>query len=201
MTLRVLVVDDTAIFRKVVSDVLTSISDVQVIGTASNGCMALHRIQELQPDLITLDIEMPEMGGIDVLRSLRAMESEVGVLLLSALTRKGGELTLKALELGAFDFITKPSEFNPEMNKAWLRSELEPRLKAFKRRKEIQSILVRGNSLHPFEITVQSDDSKSRMYQLPLVLKWLCWVFQLEVRLHLRFYLAIFHMILQCRFL
>ncbi len=141
MPLRVLVVDDTAVFRRVVSDAFALLPDVEVVGSAANGRSALARIEELRPDLVSLDIEMPEMNGVEVLEALKAKASDVGVLVLSALTHKGGELTMRALDLGAFDFLTKPSGSNPEQNRALIAAELGPRIKAFARRREIQAIL------------------------------------------------------------
>ena len=79
MTTRVLVVDDTSIFRRIISDALAGIPDVEVVGTASNGKLALARIAALQPDLITLDIEMPEMNGIEVLEAMRASGQKTSV--------------------------------------------------------------------------------------------------------------------------
>ena len=112
MSLRVLVVDDTVMFRKILSDALTEIPGVEVIGIAHHGKMALARIQSLQPDLVTLDIEMPEMDGLEVLEAIRAEKLDVGVIMVSAFTRRGSEMTIRALELGAFDFITKAAEGN-----------------------------------------------------------------------------------------
>jgi two-component system chemotaxis response regulator CheB len=143
----VLVVDDTAVFRRVVSDALGSLPGVEVVGTAIDGRAALARIRELEPDLVTLDIEMPEMDGVQVLQALREQGTEVGVLVLSALTQKGGELTMKALELGAFDFITKPTGGGPDRNREWLAAELGPRLKAFDRRWEVQKMLRKGQGV------------------------------------------------------
>ena len=141
MPLRVLVVDDTALFRRVVADAFAAIPDVEVVGTAPNGRQALARIEEWHPDLISLDMEMPEMGGVEVLEALKAQRSKVGVLVLSAITVKGGELTMKALELGAFDFLTKPSGGSPDQARAFLAAELAPRIKAFARRCEIQKLM------------------------------------------------------------
>lgn len=139
--MRVLVVDDTAVFRRVVSDAFAALPEVEVVGVATNGRAALAKIEELEPDLVSLDIEMPEMDGVQVLEALRARNADVGVLVLSALTHKGGELTMKALELGAFDFLTKPAGGSPDQNRAFLSAELAPRLKAFARRREIQKLL------------------------------------------------------------
>ncbi|HEY2013375.1 MAG TPA: response regulator, partial [Bryobacteraceae bacterium] len=106
MGLRVLVVDDTVVFRRIVSDALAGIPGVEVVGTAANGKLALSRIAALQPDLVTLDIEMPEMNGIEVLEAMGASAIETGVVVLSSLTVRGGAMTIRALELGAFDFLT-----------------------------------------------------------------------------------------------
>ena len=106
--LRLLVVDDTIVYRKIVSDILSELPDVEVVGTASNGKIALSKIDALKPDLITLDIEMPEMNGLEVLAHMRDNAPDVGAIVLSTLTHEGGDLTIQALELGAFDFIPKP---------------------------------------------------------------------------------------------
>ena len=140
MSLRVLIVDDTAVFRRAVSDALAGQPGIEVVGTANNGKMALDRLATLQPDLMTLDIEMPEMNGIQVLQAMPA-GSKTGVIVLSALTRRGGELTMRALELGAFDFITKPEGGSREESLALLRNSMAPILRAFERRREIRSIL------------------------------------------------------------
>ena len=142
MPLRVLVVDDTALFRRVVADAFAALPDVEVLGTAPNGRQALARIEEWQPDLVSLDMEMPEMGGVEVLEALKARRSRIGVLVLSAITVKGGELTMKALELGAFDFITKPSGGSPDQCRAFLAEALGPRIKAFARRVELQKLMA-----------------------------------------------------------
>jgi len=106
--LRVLVVDDTVVYRKIVSDALDEMPGVEVVGTANNGKIAMSKIASLKPDLLTLDIEMPEMNGLEVLAHMKAEAPDVGAIMLSTFTYKGGEMTMKALELGAFDFINKP---------------------------------------------------------------------------------------------
>ena len=141
MKLRTLVVDDTALFRRAVSDALAQLPDVEVVGTAPNGKIALERIATLAPDLITLDIEMPEMGGLEVLDHLKRGGRDVGVIVVSALTLKGGELTIRALERGAFDFITKPGGSNLQANLDAIRDALAPLVSAYRRRWEIRSIL------------------------------------------------------------
>ena len=139
--MRVLVVDDTAVFRRAVSDALAGLPGVEVVGTANNGRMALGRLAALRPDLMTLDIEMPEMNGIEVLEAMPA-DSPVGVIVLSALTVRGGEMTTRALESRRLRFRRRNRrEGRREENLAQLRNSLAPILRAFERRREIRSIL------------------------------------------------------------
>lgn len=139
--LRVLVVDDTILYRKVVADVLGELPGVVVVGSAHNGKIAMKRIAELKPDLLTLDIEMPEMDGLAVLRQMAIDAPQVGAIMLSAYTRKGSEMTIKALELGAFDFIPKPQTNTLQENRAELKKAITPMIKAFSRLREVRRIL------------------------------------------------------------
>jgi len=146
--MRVLVVDDTVVFRRIVSDALAGAPGIEVVGTASNGRLALARMAALQPDLVTLDVEMPEMNGLEVLEAMKAAGIQAGVIMLSSLTVRGGEMTVRALELGAFDFLTKPEAGTPAANLAQLRAQLLPMIDAFRRRREISAIL-RGQACRP----------------------------------------------------
>lgn len=139
--LRVLVVDDSLVFRKLVSEALGGLPDVEVIGTASDGKAAISRVRERQPDLITLDVEMPEMDGLSVLEQVRARWPEVGVLMVSAHTVRGGERTIRALELGAFDFVTKPDQGDLEANRASLATSLRAILQAYAARHHVRGML------------------------------------------------------------
>jgi two-component system chemotaxis response regulator CheB len=144
---RVLVADDAVLFRRLLADVLASLPGVEVVGSASNGRIALQKIRELKPDLLTLDIEMPEMDGLAVLDALvQNGKPEVEVIVVSAFSRRGGQLTMRALEKGAFDFITKPESATAEQVRAALLRELAPRVRAVANRLEIRSIL-RGKSM------------------------------------------------------
>lgn len=129
--LRVLVVDDTIVYRKAVSDIVNEINGVELAGVAHNGKIAVSKIKSLKPDILTLDIEMPQMNGIEVLVELRKNFPEVGAIMLSTLTADGSAMTMRALELGAFDFILKPQSKNQTQSKKEIRSALEPMLKAF----------------------------------------------------------------------
>ncbi|MDM5301760.1 protein-glutamate O-methylesterase CheB [Bacillus subtilis] len=106
--IRVLVVDDSAFMRKMISDFLTEEKQIEVIGTARNGEEALKKIELLKPDVITLDVEMPVMNGTDTLRKIIEIYN-LPVIMVSSQTEKGKACTINCLEIGAFDFITKPS--------------------------------------------------------------------------------------------
>ncbi|WP_370541832.1 chemotaxis response regulator protein-glutamate methylesterase [Alicyclobacillus sp. SO9] len=107
MKIRVLVVDDSAFMRMMITKMLESDPDIQVAGIARNGVDALRRIQQLSPDVVTMDVEMPELDGISALKRIM-MESPKPVIMVSSLTSRGADATLEALNSGAFDFIAKP---------------------------------------------------------------------------------------------
>ena len=106
--IRVLVVDDSLFMRKVISDLLSSDPQISVVGTARNGIDALDSIPKLKPDVITLDIEMPQMDGLTALREIMNT-NPTPVIMLSALTQEGAEQTFEALDNGAVDYLPKPS--------------------------------------------------------------------------------------------
>lgn len=107
--IRVLVVDDTAVIRRLVSEVLEQQPDIEVVGTASNGRHALQQIPLLNPDVVTLDVEMPIMDGLATLAELRQRWAYLPVIMFSTLTARGAGATLDALTLGANDYVTKPT--------------------------------------------------------------------------------------------
>ncbi len=108
--IRVLIVDDSALVRKLIRDVIAGNDDMEVVGTASNGVEAIRAVTELDPDVVTMDIHMPEMDGLTALEYIMRKHPRP-VIMLSALAQKGATATLKALELGAVDFIAKPSHY------------------------------------------------------------------------------------------
>jgi two-component system chemotaxis response regulator CheB len=105
--IRVLVVDDSALVRQILVEILKSADDIEVVGTANDPFMARERIKELNPDVLTLDVEMPRMDGLTFLQNLMRLRP-MPVVMISSLTERGAETTLKALELGAVDFVSKP---------------------------------------------------------------------------------------------
>lgn len=105
---KLLIVDDSAFMRKLISDFFADNPKVEVIGTARNGKDAIRKIQSLKPDVVTMDVEMPEMNGLDALKEIMKL-CPVPVIMLSSTTKHGAETTLKAMENGAVDFVAKPS--------------------------------------------------------------------------------------------
>lgn len=108
----VLVVDDSAFMRRVLSDILASQPDIEVVGTARDGVEALEKVASLDPDVVTMDVEMPRLDGLGALERIMA-ESPRPVVMVSSLTQAGAEATVRALASGAFDFVTKPSGGGP----------------------------------------------------------------------------------------
>src|SRR5688572_22551333 len=105
--IKVLVIDDSALVRQILVEILKSAHDIEVVGTASDPFVARDRIKETNPDVLTLDVEMPRMDGITFLANLMRLRP-MPVIMVSSLTERGAETTLKALELGAVDFVSKP---------------------------------------------------------------------------------------------
>ncbi|MGI5181215.1 protein-glutamate methylesterase/protein-glutamine glutaminase [Dactylosporangium sp. CA-152071] len=105
----VLVVDDSVVVRRLITDALSDDPEIRVVGTAPNGKVALTKIEQLRPDLVTLDIEMPIMDGLETLRAIRALYARLPVIMFSTLTAAGATATLDALSAGASDYVTKPA--------------------------------------------------------------------------------------------
>lgn len=105
--IRVLVVDDSALMRQLLTEILAAAPDIEVVGSAQDPYVARDRIKELNPDVLTLDVEMPRMDGLTFLRNLMRLRP-MPVVMVSSLTERGAEVTLHALELGAVDFVRKP---------------------------------------------------------------------------------------------
>src|SRR5271157_2472663 len=148
MSTRTLVVDDSASYGSVIRRALEGIAGVEVIGRCANGQEALQKIQAEAPDLVTLDIEMPGMNGLDVLRAIRRHSLKTTVIVLSAVGARARELTIQALELGALNFVAKPDGGGAAENLAALRTRLAPLVAAAGYRKEVQILLRGETSIH-----------------------------------------------------
>lgn len=130
--IRVLVVDDSVVIRRLVTHALEDDPELEVVGAASNGAIALQRIPQLNPDVLTLDIEMPEMDGLETLRRVRRDFPQLRVIMFSTLTERGAAVTLQALTLGADDYVAKASnEGSLDRSMKRLREELIPKIKQF----------------------------------------------------------------------
>jgi two-component system chemotaxis response regulator CheB len=129
--IRILVVDDSVVIRKLLSDTLSQDKALEVVGVASDGHIALAKIPLLKPDLITLDIDMPVMDGLETLTAIRKLNLKLPVIMFSTLTERGAAATLDALALGASDYSTKPSDTgSPAVAIERIRDELIPKIKA-----------------------------------------------------------------------
>jgi two-component system, chemotaxis family, protein-glutamate methylesterase/glutaminase len=129
--IRVLIVDDSTVIRRLLTSALSSDPEIEVVGTAPNGKIAIAKLSQLTPDVVTLDIEMPEMDGLATVLELRKLYPTLPVIMFSTLTQKGAEATLDALANGANDYVTKPANVG-SVNEAMqsVREQLIPKIKS-----------------------------------------------------------------------
>ena len=129
--LRILVVDDSVVIRKVLSETLASDQELEIVGIASDGKIGLAKIAQLHPDLVTLDVEMPVMNGLETLVEVRKLYPQLPVIMFSTLTERGAAATLDALSLGASDYVTKPSNTGSMAGAIErIKADLIPKIKA-----------------------------------------------------------------------
>ncbi len=142
-SIRVLIADDSIVVRRAVSDALKTDESIEVVGTAVNGEIALAMVKELKPDVLILDIEMPVCNGFEVLEAIRSKRLIVRVIMFSTLTERGAMQTIKALSLGANDYVSKPSTDSRNTNYLdqvqAIAQELIPKIKQFHKRSSISS--------------------------------------------------------------
>lgn len=138
---RVLVVDDSALMRKLIPQILATDQSIQVVGTAMDGSFGLKKIEELKPQVVTLDLEMPGMGGIDTLKEIMR-HHRVPVIVVSSHSTEGASITLKALSLGAFDFVAKPRDVSARMPE--IAKELIAKIKAAAESKGVRVTPIAG---------------------------------------------------------
>jgi two-component system chemotaxis response regulator CheB len=132
---RVLVVDDSALMRKLIPQILQADSSIEVVGTAMDGNFGLRKIDELKPQVVTLDLEMPGMGGIDMLKEIMRRH-RLPVIVVSSHSTQGASITLQALSLGAFDFVAKPVDVHSRMPE--IAAELIGKIKAAAQSRGVQ---------------------------------------------------------------
>ncbi|HEY1401057.1 MAG TPA: chemotaxis response regulator protein-glutamate methylesterase [Terriglobales bacterium] len=129
--IRVLIVDDSVVVRQVLSEFLRSDPEIEIVGTASSGSLALSLIPQLKPDLVTLDLEMPGMDGLETLAGIRKLSPRLPVIMFSTFTERGAAITLEALSRGATDYVTKPSQTgSADGARQRVRDELIPKIKS-----------------------------------------------------------------------
>jgi len=129
--IRVLVVDDSALIRRLIATALSEATDIEIVGTARDGLEAVDMVEELSPDVVTLDIEMPRLDGLGALVRIRERHRRLPVIMFSTLTERGATATLEALSRGASDYVTKPSNTGSVAEGlASVRDQLVPRIRA-----------------------------------------------------------------------
>ncbi len=139
--IRVLVVDDSALMRKLIPQILEADPSIEVVGTAMDGNFCLKKIEELQPNVVTLDLEMPGMNGIDTLKEIMRSHP-LPVIVVSSHSTEGASITLKALGLGAFDFVAKPHDASAHMGET--ATELIAKIRAAADCKIVRTGALRG---------------------------------------------------------
>lgn len=128
---RVLIIDDSAAVRRLLTDILSGDPLVNVAGVAPNATVAMEKLAELSPDVITLDVEMPDVNGLELLARIRSVAPRLPIIMFSSLTQKAAATTLEALALGATDYVTKPAQTGSrEASVAQVRDQLIPKIKA-----------------------------------------------------------------------
>jgi two-component system chemotaxis response regulator CheB len=148
--IRVLIVDDSTVARRFLTNVIAADPMLEVVGTAPNGSIALQKIALLSPQVVTMDIEMPEMSGLEALAAIRRTNPTLPVIMVSSLTERGAVATLEALSLGATDYVTKPSRtaVGGDFEKDQFARELLPKLKGLSRSRA-GGALAPNATLHP----------------------------------------------------
>jgi two-component system chemotaxis response regulator CheB len=129
---RALVVDDSVVIRRMLTEILSSDPAIEVAGTASNGKLAIQKLTQVQPDVVIMDVEMPEMTGLEALPIVRKSHPKLPVIMFSTLTTRGGAATLDALALGATDYVAKPANMGSvQASIEAIKAELLPKVKTF----------------------------------------------------------------------
>jgi two-component system chemotaxis response regulator CheB len=129
MPIRTLVVDDTVTYRKIASEIASSLSDIELVGTAPNGMIALKKLAQTKTDLVFLDVHMPEMDGVETLKRIRTEFPEVTVVMMSGISSRNTSDTIEALQSGAIDFIRKPDSNDFHANNLQLRNDIQSVIK------------------------------------------------------------------------
>jgi len=153
--IRVLIVDDSVVIRKLLASVIGTQEDMFVCATAANGMMAINEVSVTKPDVITMDLDMPKMNGLETVRALRREGSTVSIIMVSSITTTGARMTLDCLNAGADDFITKPHQLNDfSQCLTILEHELIPKIRVMARRKKMPDLSAFSKPVAPKPIAV-----------------------------------------------
>lgn len=147
--IRVLIVDDSALMRNLIGKIVDATPGLKIADKAMNGRFALQKLERVAPDVIVLDLEMPEMNGIEFLRELKKQNIKIPVVILSSIAKEGAKVTMDCLELGACDFITKPSG-SESANLNTVSETLSKMLLAYGRRHQIETGTRSTDTAKPF---------------------------------------------------
>ena len=142
--IKVLIVDDSAVMRKIISSALSKEPSIEIVGYASNGIQAIDNVRTLNPDVVTLDIEMPEMDGLSALKEIRKENKRLPIVMFSTLTHKGAQAAVMALTAGASDYVGKPTTSAGSIEGAFkvLESELIPKIIGLAKRSRLRNAQV-----------------------------------------------------------
>jgi len=142
--IKVLIVDDSAVMRKIISSALLKEPSIEIVGYASNGIQAIENVRTLNPDVVTLDIEMPEMDGLSALKEIRKENKRLPIVMFSTLTHKGAQAAVMALTAGASDYVGKPTTSAGSIEGAFkvLESELIPKIIGLAKRSRLRNAQV-----------------------------------------------------------
>ena len=160
--IRTLIIDDSAVIRQMLSGMLKEDPEIEVVGTAVDPFEAREKIKQLNPDVITLDIEMPKMDGITFLEKIMSLRP-MPVVMVSTLTQKGADVTLQALELGAVDYVSKPTAHRPGEGMEALKDEIIVKVKAAAKANVRQLDMERGITDGELAYTARPEDDAARV--------------------------------------
>jgi len=168
MKTKLLIVDDSRIFRGAIEESLAGEQDIEVIGSVWNGVKAIEFIRSTPPDLVTLDVEMPDMDGLETLKQIQKINASnpeskpIGVIMLSSHTQKGADTTIEALEMGAFDFIPKPQGKSLKDSLDMLRRQLVVKVRYFASKRISSALSTSRVTVSPLpEITPEASASSA----------------------------------------
>ena len=162
--IKVLIVDDSAVMRKIISSALSKEPSIEILGYASNGVQAIESVRTLKPDVVTLDIEMPEMDGLTALKEIRKENKRLPIIMFSTLTHKGAQAAVMALTAGASDYVGKPTTSAGSIEGAFkvLENELIPKIIGLARRARLRKMPTEQKSSSRAELATIRDKEPAR---------------------------------------